>query len=204
MTISFPVSMPPTRDVNTFQLFPETVNAISISKFTLQQQVQSHDGDLWGLRISSPMMNRADAQEWMSFITSLRGQFGTFLFQPSLFSSTLGSALSPGTPMVDGAGQTGYTLDTTQWTPSSPDILKAGDLFQIDEQLYMNLTDATPDGGGNVTLDIWPRARNHVNNSTIITDDPAGIFRLSEKAPKAVSFGTNHLFSTTLSAFEAK
>jgi len=202
MAITFPLTMPTIKDVNSFTLYMENVVAVSESKFTLQQQVQAHDGDRWVLEMSLPVMDREDSQAWTSFIAKLRGRRGTFLYQPVLFKDILGSGL--GGPLVNGASQTGYELITDGWTPTSTDVLKAGDFFQLDNQLYMNLVDVSSDGGGNATLDIWPRARNHGNNIALVLTSPAGIFRLLDNAPRAVAFDGSHLFSTVLRAAEAK
>lgn len=63
-----------------------------------------------------------------------------------------------GTPLVNGASQTGSSLVTDGWSASITGIVKAGDVIRIAglNVLYRVRNDENSDGGGNVTLDITP------------------------------------------------
>lgn len=51
----------------------------------------------------------------------------------------------------------------------------------IRQRLHMNLTDATTDVDGNVTLDLWPALRESPpDGAGIIVNEPRGIFRLKD------------------------
>jgi hypothetical protein len=62
-----------------------------------------------------------------------------------------------GTPVVNGANQTGFTLVTNGWTASTV-VLKAGDIFTIAgvPWVYDVTADVTSDGSGNATIPINP------------------------------------------------
>ena len=66
--------------------------------------------------------------------------------------------VASGSPLVNGASQSGRTLVTDGWTPSTTGILKAGDFIGIAGQtkVYMVTADATSDAAGNATLTIEP------------------------------------------------
>ena len=89
--------------------------AVSISPFTGQQQVQDWQASWLEASVSMPALTHAQAQEWIAFLMSLRGQAKVFQLGDSLAIAPRGSRL--GTPLVDGAGQTGYLLATKGGQP---------------------------------------------------------------------------------------
>ncbi len=62
-----------------------------------------------------------------------------------------------GTPLVNGASQTGASLITDGW-PNSTLVMRAGDVFKVAgmNALYRIRDDLTSDGGGNGTLVLNP------------------------------------------------
>ena len=109
--------------------------------------------------------------------------------------------IAGGTPFVMGGSQIGKTLVTDGW-PNSVTVLKAGDLFQVENSLYMNLTDASSNGSGQATLDIWPTARTPADNAPLVVSAPKNLWRLS----KGFSWKENedHLFEIDFSGQEAR
>lgn len=167
--------------------------AVSRSPFSLISQVQQHAGEGWLLNVQLPPMTRADAAPWIAFLAKLRGKRGTFYYGSYLQGTIRG--LGGGTPLVNGASQSGYTLAVDGCT-NSAGFLKEGDFFSIDSSLYMNLTDVSANGSGQCTLDIWPRLRTHADNTALDLTFPKGIFRLtengvtiSETATKTIAIG---------------
>ena len=91
---------------------------------------------------------------------------------------------SAGTPLVNGASQTGNTLIIDGATASQTGYLKAGDYIQlgtgITQRLHMVIDDANSDGSGNVTLNIEPALRSSPdNNLGIVVANTKGVFRLA-------------------------
>jgi hypothetical protein len=127
-------------------------------------------------------MTRASAEEWIAFMLSLNGMQGTFLLGDPLGTTARG--IKTGTPLVNGASQTGSSLITDGWTASQTGILKAGDYIQLgsgsSSKLYKILADKNSDGSGNATFDIFPAINTAVaDNAAITIASPKGLFRLA-------------------------
>ncbi len=183
MTITYPISMPDLQGMSSFSFQMKSVNAVVRSSFTLKSQVQTHQGQMWMASMGFPPRNLADSASWRAFLTSLNGMQGTFFIGDPLATSPRGSVL--GTPLVNGASQTGQVLLTKGWTADETGVLLAGDYIQIGSdsttRLYKVLVDADSDGSGLSSLDIWPRLRESPSNSAAITTSSTkGTFRLSK------------------------
>ena len=175
---TYPLTIPTNGGYRSVTLRQINVSAVSTSPFTLHQQVVSHAGARWEADISLPPMARADAAVWVGFLSSLRGVFGSFIMGPPDAASPLGSA--GGSPLIEGAGQTGDTINLDGATASQTGWLKAGDYVQIGDYLKVVLADADSDGSGNVQIEVWPEVRNAVaDNTALITASPTGLWRLA-------------------------
>jgi hypothetical protein len=107
---------------------------------------------------------------------------GTFLLGDFVGGTARGTPT--GTPLVNGASQSGGELVIDGATPDVTGWLKAGDYIQLGSagtsRLHKVLQDVNSDGSGNVTLDIWPHLRSSpADNATVIISNPKGIFRLA-------------------------
>lgn len=69
-----------------------------------------------------------------------------------------------GTPVVDGASQTGNSLNISGGTISQTGWIKAGDIFQASNTLHMATADADTDGSGDVTVEFTPEIRATLTN----------------------------------------
>jgi len=90
--ISYPLSTPTNIGIANITLSAENAVAISQSPFTYQQQVVAHPGQRWAASISLPPMKRQDAEYWVAFLLSLKGQIGTFLLGDPNCVAAQGSA----------------------------------------------------------------------------------------------------------------
>lgn len=180
MTISYPLEFPTSVSPKRVTFYAVNAVALSRSPFTFVSQTQQYAGQSWGAEITLPAMLRETAEEWISFLMALQGPRGTFYLRDPLGKEPRGSA--SGTPLVNGANQTGNSLISDGWTPSTTGILMRGDKIQIGSRLHavMGTADVDSDGSGNATIDIWPRIRESpADNESIVTESPAGIFRLA-------------------------
>lgn len=205
MAIVYPLALPTTPTPS--RMLMRSINAVAMSQspFTFEQQVFEHQGGIWAAEIALPPMERAAAEEWISFLLKLRGRNGTFLLVP--FSAKTARGSGAGTPQVDGAGQTGLVLNTKGWTASSTGVLLAGDYLQIGtgstSRLYKNLNDADSDAGGLAVLDIWPRLRESpADSATITLTNPEGVFRLARNDSEW-DISTATIYGLGISAMEA-
>lgn len=208
MAITYPLSLPTVTGIASINLRAKNVVSVSQSPFTLKEQVVSHSGQRWEAEVSLPPMKRAAAEEWISFLISLKGQHGRFLLgDPSATSPRGSAAQTAGTPLVNGASELGDTVNIDGLPVSTTGYLLAGDYIQIGSAsaatLHKVLTDTDTDASGQAELDIYPSLRASPANDTAITlSSPKGVFRLATSDTnwsinEAVTYGIS------FAAFEA-
>lgn len=127
-------------------------------------------GARWIATYSLPAMNRTQAAIWKAFFDQLGGGVNTFnAFDPDCKTPR---GAGGGTPLVNGASQTGSSLITDGW-PASTTVLKAGDYFSVNSELKRATADVLSDGSGNATISFKPALRNSPgDNAAIIIDKP--------------------------------
>lgn len=182
MAVSFPLALPTTTGIAKIRISANNVVGVSMSPFTAKQQVYKYTGQFWEAEISLPPMKRSEAEYWISFLLKLNGSYGTFLLGDPNGETARG--VVTGTPLVNGASQTGNELVTDGWTTSTTGILKAGDYIQLGSgasaKLHKVLDDVDSDGSGNATITIWPDLRSAPSdNAAIVVSGAKGVFRLS-------------------------
>ena len=208
MAITYPLSLPTVAGIAQIRISARNAVAVSSSPFTYKQQVMQHQGARWEAEITLPPMQRADAEEWISFLFALQGQYGTFLLGDPLGATPRGSAATtPGTPLVNGAGQTGSTLAIDGLPISATNYLRAGDYIQLgsasSSRLYKVLENASSNASGEATPSIWPPLRESPSDNAAVTvSNTKGVFRL---ATPDTSFSINEasFYGVTFTAFEA-
>lgn len=183
MAISYPVTPPSSPRHSSIKWKRRNVVGMSENPYTLKQQIFEHDGSGWAIEVAFDPMSRSEFAPWDAFLGKLHGPRGTFYYGDELRKTAQGSP--GGTPLVNGASQTGFTLTTDGWTVSTT-VLKAGDMFQIDSALYEALEDVTSDGSGNATIELWPRLRGHADNAAIDYTAPVGVFRLASPTVETI------------------
>ena len=205
MAISYPLSLPTAAGIAKVWGGGHSIVGISSSPFTAKQQVYKYPGQFWEADITLPPMKRVDAEYWISFLLKLGGSYGTFLLGDPNAATPRG--IATGTPLVNGASQTGQELVTDGWTTSTTGILKAGDYIQLGSassaQLYKVLDDVNSDGSGNATLTIYPDLRSSPSdNATITVSNAKGVFRLSN-GQQAWDINEASVYGITFPAREA-
>ena len=120
-----------------------------------RRQSRQIGGQYWRMRASFPPMTRADFAPIYAFVIKQRGRYESFSIVPAVISTGQGSPA--GTPLVDGASQTGRSLDTDGWN-NSISIFKAGDYLKIagNDKVYMVTADVSSDGSGDAEINIEP------------------------------------------------
>jgi hypothetical protein len=179
--ISYPLTLPTNKKIGPVTFRPKSIVAMTKSPFTASQQVQKHQGQWWEFEAGLPPMLRADAEQWISFFLRLNGVQGTFLLGDPNGETARGTAT--GSPLVNGASQTGDELITDGWTGGITGIMKEGDYFSLGSgtstRLHKVIEDANSDACGNSTLRIWPDLRSSpANNDALDVTAPKGVFRL--------------------------
>jgi hypothetical protein len=184
VAFSYPLAMPAARIAKLSFLIANSV-AVSRSEFTgLVDGVYDWGGQTLGIRLELPPLKRptaaaaGDVEDWFTWLLKLNGAKGTALIGP------VGRAATPrgpatGTPVVNGAGQTGNQFASDGWTASQTPILRKGDWLSIENRLYKLLEDANSNGTGQATLTVWPSLRAApADNAAITVNNPRGLYRL--------------------------
>ncbi len=205
MTVTYPLQLPVFPDAAAVTIRPLNTVAIQRAPHSLKQQVQRFDGQLWQAEIKLRSMARAVAAPWTAFLLALNGRQGTALVGDPAAAAPLGVAT--GTPLVDGASQTGASLATKGWSPSVSGILKAGDYISLGTgattRLHQVIEDADSDGGGLAALTIWPDLRESpADGAAVASQSPKGAFRLTAN-DSGWSSDVRGLYAITLSLIEA-
>jgi len=185
---TYPVTMPTAVAPRQTNWRIQRVVGATQSIYTGAMQVYQYQGEWWECDITMPPMRTANARQFVAFLVSLRGQYGSLYLGDWDARTPLGTASSSaGTPLVNGADQTGNTLVCDGAPASQTGYLKAGDYIQIgsgsDQKLHMVTADSNSDGSGNFTLSIEPALRSSPANNTALTvSNTKGVFRLASSS----------------------
>ena len=168
-TLTFPSSIIPMRTEWALES-----NSQSFSS-PLSRSIQTREltGSRWLASMVFTDLSNTDARVLAAFLAQLRGMSGRFFLFDYAHRTPRG--VGTGTPLVNGASQTGTSLITDGWTPSQTNILRAGDYVEFNNELKIITADVNSDGGGNATLTIEPPMRSSPSNNAVITvnDAPA-------------------------------
>tara|TARA_R100001460_G_scaffold1485_1_gene5579 strand:+ start:1448 stop:2068 length:621 start_codon:yes stop_codon:yes gene_type:complete len=205
MAITYPLTLPSHTGIRNITLRAVNTVGLTQSPFTYAQQAVAHSGQRWEVDVTLPAMNRADAEQWVAFLISLRGQLGTFTLGDPVGASPRGSA--GGTPLVNGASQIGGTLNIDGCTASQTGWLKAGDYIQLgtagSATLHKVLADVDSNGSGQVSVDIWPYIRTAPSdNASVTVTNTVGRFRLASNTQNW-SIRETALYGITFGGIEA-
>ena len=174
MAISYPLSLPTATGIKSITW--TMVNSVSYSEspFTFEGQVHAYNGERWEADITLPKMKRANAEQWISFLASLRGRFGTFLLNDPDATSPRGTATAA--TISGSAGDR-----TVSATVTSGDTLLSGDYIQLgtgsDSTLHKVIADFTGTGSA-ANLEIFPALRKTRSNVSADLTSASGLFRL--------------------------
>lgn len=198
MAISYPRSLPTHTGIAHIEL--RAVNAVAYkqSPFTFRGQAHAYPGQIWQADVTLPPMEVADAEQWVGFLLSMRGRFGTFLMGDPLRTSLRGTATSA--TITGSAGD-----NTVSATVASGQTLLAGDYIQLGSgstaTLHKVLIDYTGTGSA-ANLEIWPALRVDRSAVGATLTNAQGVFRLSSNE-QAWSINEASIYGITFAAMEA-
>lgn len=203
MSFTYPLTPPTAPGFLRVQLSGFPVVAVTRSVWTHATQVQVHPGKSWAAECTLPAMNRAEAEQWITFFLALNGQQGTFVLGDQ--SAMVPRGTAGGVPRVNGAQQSqASVLVTDGWTASQTGILLKGDYIQLQNRLFKVLDDVNSDGSGNASFNIWPSLRETISdNETIVTQGTKGLFRLANNNMPLADIDEAMIYTTSFSAVEA-
>ncbi len=161
-------------------------------------------GARWRANYELPPMKRAQAAAWSAFLTELLGSAGRFFgFDPDA-RSPRGSGL--GSPLVNGAGQTGKSLIVDGWSAIETGLLLPGDYFEVGGELKMTTAQVVSDAGGEATLAFTPPLRAspadgaaltllNPKTTMMLTDDEQAFWDADRASLYGISFAGVEVFA---------
>lgn len=170
MAISYPLALPTHTGFSEVELRASNAVAYSRSPFTFAGQAFAYSGQMWQADITLPPMRRSDAEQWIAWLVSLRGQLGTFLLGDNISCNARGTATSA--TISGSAGDNSVTVAMTG-------TLLAGDYFQLGGGSSATLHKVLQDQDGDGTLEIWPAIRSDQTTSSATLSGAQGVFMLS-------------------------
>jgi hypothetical protein len=175
MAISYPLTLPTVTGIRNVDIRAANAVAYSASPFTFAGQAHAYQGQMWQVDVSLPPMNRDKAETWISFLLSLRGQYGTFLIGDPRACALRGTATS--CTVTGAAGD-----NTVSAVVPIGETLLAGDYIQIGSgsgaRLHKVLVNYTGTGAA-ADLEIWPSLRSAQSSAAAVLSNTVGVFRLS-------------------------
>src|SRR5699024_8461085 len=135
-----------------------------------------YPGSRWEATLSFDNLNDWQSRKLESILAKLDGKAGRIMLQD------FGRWGRPpmGSPVINGANNTGTTLMTKGWTPNRK-VLWEGDYIGVNNELKLVTEDAWSDASGNVVLEIAPMLRViPPSGAAIETQNPKGMFRLAD------------------------
>jgi len=175
MAISYPLALPTATGIKSITW--TMVNSVSYSEspFTFAGQVHAYSGERWEADITLPPMKRANAEQWIAFLASLRGRFGSFLLNDPDATSPRGTATAA---TISGAAGD----RTVSATVTNNQTLLAGDYIQLgtgsDSTLHKVVEDFTGTGSA-ANLEIFPALRKSRTSVSADLTSASGVFRLN-------------------------
>lgn len=190
---TYPLALPTHTGIRNISF--RSVNAVAYeqSPFTFKGQAQAAAGQMWMADVTLPPMKRDDAEKWVAWLVSLRGQFGTFLLGDPVGCSARGTATSAS--ITGSAGSNSVSVSMTG-------TLLAGDWFSIDSGQNQRLYKVTADRSGSGTMYIYPSLRADASGAAADLTTAQGTFRL---ASNETSWSVNEaaIYGISFSAMEA-
>lgn len=127
-------------------------------------------GSRWAFDVELPPMTHAAALDWVDLLT----EADTAILNLPEPGITIGS---PGTPLVNGASQTGSSLVTDGWTNGY--VIPKGKWFSVSVSsllyLYQTTAAVTANGSGQATLTVRPMLRASPADNAALNVNPAKV-----------------------------
>ena len=193
-TITYP-STPKPQGIAWRLLMPAQTN---VSDWTGRRQTLASGRGWWEAQITfPPIIGTTNINAWRSFIAKSRGTANDFRVPVDPVAQSSATA----TPLVNGAGQTGRTLNTDGW-PLSSTVLQAGQFVTINNQLLQLTENVTSNGSGVATLTFEPPIRTSpADNAAIEYKNPYCLMYFVEEPTLSVENG--YVYSLSLNLRES-
>lgn len=181
-TITFP-SSPAPQSMSWRLVQPAQQN---VSGWTGARQVLASGRGWWECSLSlPPIVGETAVNSWRSFMALARGAANDFRVPVNEIAQSASTA----TPLVNGAGQTGRSLNTDGW-PVSTTVLYAGQFVTIGNQLLQLTANVVSNGSGQATISFEPAIRvSPSDNAAIEFKNPYALMYFVEDPSYSVEPG---------------
>lgn len=194
--ISYPTSAVP--DNATITL--EANTTVFTSDLNRAVQTGEMDGARWRMILTYGNRIGAATRALRGFLAALNGRTNRFYMIPPDLDQQ-GTAGDTG--IVNGAGQSGTTLNTAGWATSQPLLFAAGDYFEVNGELKIITEDISSDGAGEATLKFAPKLRTSpANSSPIETEEPRALMMLENDQQAAWQVSAPVVYAVSLACVE--
>lgn len=174
-TYAFPAIVPTSSEVTL-----DSNTSVFESPYTRSVQTVDRGGERWIVTLLFANLSGDDRAVLQAFLARLNGQQHRF---------TLENHANPnrgnfgGSPLVNGASQTGTSINIDGATPSVTNWIMAGDFFSIDGSLKQCVVDADSNGSGQVTIEFTPRIQTApADNAVVNVSNATGVFFLADSS----------------------
>jgi len=156
------------------------------SPMIASQQTIDRGGLHWIATYTYTELRNDDRGEMLGTIAAMRGRANRM--RVSVYDNEKRGAYG-GTPLVDGASQTGSSIDLKGCSNNISNWIRRGDYFSVaingEHELKMCTADASSNGTGLITVSFEPRLRfSPANSAVVFVEDgvlskPQGVFLLA-------------------------
>jgi hypothetical protein len=162
-------------------------------------------GSRWEASLFWPAMTRDDSRALEAFLAQMRGMQGRFFYGPTHAPRR---ATGGGTPVINGANQSGATLSIRGFTASSQ-AFRVGDWLSYTDttgrtRLHQVTADVNANGSGVASVPIAPPIRRAgADGAAVNVSAPVGVFMLADDATGEIRVRPPLLGSASLQIVEA-
>jgi len=174
-TYAFPSVTP-----NSTMFSMESNTSIFQSALTGAIQTLDRGGEHWRVQIAFHNLKTPNNDVLLAWLAKLNGQQHRFTLHNHAAANR---GAFGGTPLVDGASQTGKSINVDGCSDGITNWIRAGDFFAIDNELKICTADAnsasSSPGGGDINIAFAPRLHSApADDAVITTSDATGVFML--------------------------
>jgi hypothetical protein len=137
------------------------------SPLTKTIQTMELPGARWAASFTLENLPDDDAAKLQSFLVKLRGQAGRFYMWNMARENPRG--IATGTPLVNGASQSGITLAIDGCNPNITNWLLEGDYFEVNGELKMVTANCNTNESGQTAITFEPPLRSSPPDNAVIT-----------------------------------
>lgn len=167
----------------------------NISQWTGARQVLASGRGWWECSLTlPPIVGETAVNSWRAFTALARGAANDFRVPVNELSQSSSTA----TPQINGANQTGRSLNTDGW-PNSTTVLYAGQFVTIGNQLLQLTADISSNASGQATISFEPAIRvSPSDNAAIEFKNPYALMYFVEDPGYSVEPGLVYSMSFNL------